>query len=100
MFSTIVGALNDLPESQRALCTAIDLARSFNTELARVSILGDLPACTWFSVIVDSSAADAMMEERRRHHKEMHKKAANLARGLDVHARGSIVAGKEVRALL
>ena len=40
MFSKIVVALNDLPESQRALRTAIDLARSCNAELATVSILG------------------------------------------------------------
>ena len=36
MFSKIVVALNDLPESQRALRTAIDLARSCNAELATV----------------------------------------------------------------
>jgi hypothetical protein len=30
MFSKIVVALNDLPESQRALRTAIDLARKFD----------------------------------------------------------------------
>jgi hypothetical protein len=38
--SKIVVARNDLPESQRALRTAIDLARSCNTKLATVSILG------------------------------------------------------------
>jgi hypothetical protein len=35
----IVVALNDLPESQRALHAAIDLARACNAELATVSIL-------------------------------------------------------------
>jgi hypothetical protein len=44
MFSKIVVALNDLPESQRALHAAIGLARSCKAELATVSILGDLPA--------------------------------------------------------
>ena len=100
MFSKIVVALNDLPESQHALRTAIDLARSCNAELATVSILGDLPAYTSFSVVVDPGAPAAMMEERRHRHKEMHEKAANLARGLGVHAQGSIVVGNEVRAIL
>ena len=100
MFSKIVVALNDLPESQHALRTAIDLARSFNAELATVSILGDLPAYTSFSVVVDPGAPAEMMEERRRRHKEMHEKAANLARELGVHAQGSIVVGNEVRAIL
>src|SRR6201987_2941677 len=100
MFSKIVVALNDLPESQRALCTAIDLARACNAELATVSILGDLPAYTSFSVVVDPGAPIAMMEERRERHREMHEKAANLAGELGVHAQGSIVSGKEVQTIL
>jgi nucleotide-binding universal stress UspA family protein len=100
MFSKIIVALNDLPESQRALRTAIDLARSCNAALATVSILGDLPAYASFSVVVDPNAPAAMMEELQHHHRELHEKAANLARELGVHAEGSIVAGKEVRAIL
>jgi len=100
MFSKIVVALNDLPESQHALRAAIDLARLCNAELATVSILGTLPAYTSFSIVVDPEAPDAMMEERRRLHKEMHEKAADLARELGVHAQGSIVVGNEVRAVL
>jgi nucleotide-binding universal stress UspA family protein len=100
MFTKIVVALNDLPESQRALRAAIDLARLCNAELASVSILGDLPAYTSFSVVVDPGTPAEMIEERRRHHKEMHEKAANLARELGIHAQGSIVDGKEVRAIL
>lgn len=100
MFSKIVVALNDLPESQHALRAAIDLARLCNAELSTVSILGDLPAYTSFSVVVDPGAPAAMMEERQGRHKAMHQKAANLARELGVHAQGSIVAGKEVGAIL
>ena len=100
MFSKIVVALNDQPESQHALRAAIDLARLCNAELATVSILGTLPAYTSFSIVVDPEAPDAMMEERRRLHKEMHEKAADLARELGVHAQGSIVVGNEVRAVL
>ena len=100
MFSKIAVALNDLPESQRALRTAIDLARVCNAELETVSILGDLPAYASFSVVADPGSPAAMMDERRERQKEIHEKAANLARELGVHAEGSIVAGKEVRAIL
>ena len=51
MFTKIVVALNDLPESQRALRAAIELARVSNAELATVSILGDLPAYTSFAMV-------------------------------------------------
>jgi nucleotide-binding universal stress UspA family protein len=59
MFSRIVIVLNDLPESQRALRTAIELARAFNAELATVSILEDPPAYTSFAMVVDPNALNA-----------------------------------------
>src|SRR6266567_7412178 len=100
MFSKIVVAMNDLPESQRALRTALDLARLCNAELATVSILGELPAYFSFSVVVDPNAPAAMMEEQRDRHNQMHEKAANLARERGVHAHGSVVGGKDVHAIL
>jgi nucleotide-binding universal stress UspA family protein len=100
MFSKIVVALNELPESQRALHTAVDLARSCNAELATVSILGDLPAYFSFSVVVDPGTPDAMMEDRRHRHEELHKEAASLAREWGVHAQGTIVGGRDVHAIL
>ena len=100
MFSKIVVALNDLPESQRALRAAIDLAHLCNAELETVSILGDLPAYSSFSVVIDPEAPAAMMDDRRDRHMEMHQKATILARDLGVNAQGSIVDGKEVHAIL
>jgi len=100
MFSKIVVALNDLPESQRALRAAIDLARACNAEIATVSILGDLPAYTSFAIIVDPSAPNAMMEARRRAHSELHERASLLAQERGVRATGSIVEGQEVKAIL
>ncbi len=97
MFTKIVVALNDLPESQRALRTAIELARASNAELATVSIVGDLPAYTTFAVVVDPSAPNAMKEERRRAHGELHEKASLLAQEHGVRAKGSIVEGGRYR---
>jgi hypothetical protein len=100
MFTMIVIALNDLPESQHALRTAIDQARTCNAEIATVSILGNPPAHISFSVAVDPGAPAAIVEERENRHKEMHEKATNLARELGVHAQGPVVVGNEVRAIL
>jgi nucleotide-binding universal stress UspA family protein len=100
MFSKIAVALNELPESQRALRTAIELARTCDAELATVSFLGDLPAYTSFAVVVDPGAPNAMKEDRRRVHGELHEKAALLAQEHGVRATGSIVEGREVQAIL
>jgi len=100
MFTKIAVALNDLPESQRALRTAIELARNSNAELATVSILGDLPTYTSFAIVVDPTAPDTMKEDRRRAHVELHEKASLLARENGVRAKGSIIEGREVQAIL
>jgi nucleotide-binding universal stress UspA family protein len=89
MFSKIDVALNDQPESQRALRTAIDFARADNAEFATVSILGDLPAYTSFAMVADPGAPNAMKEDRRL-----------LAHEHGVHATGAIVEGREVLAIL
>jgi nucleotide-binding universal stress UspA family protein len=100
MFSKIVVALNELPESQRALRTAIELAHAYSAELATVSILGDFPAYTSYAIVVDPSAPNAMQEDRRRAHGELHEKASLLAQEQGVRATGSIVEGREVQAIL
>jgi nucleotide-binding universal stress UspA family protein len=100
MFSKIVVALNDHPESQRALRAAIDLARADNAELATVSILGDLPAYTTFAIVADPGAPSTMKEDRRRFHGELHERASKLAQQHGVHATGRIVEGREVHAVL
>jgi nucleotide-binding universal stress UspA family protein len=100
MFSKIVVALNDLPESLRALQTAIDIAASFKSSLATVSILGDLPAYTAFAIVVDPDAHEAIREARLRLHNELHGKAAELARERGVQVRSAIVEGREVEAVL
>jgi nucleotide-binding universal stress UspA family protein len=100
MFTKIVVALNDLPESQRALRTAIELARASNAELATVSILGDLPVYTSFVIVVDPSAPNTMEKERRRAHGELHERASLLAQEQGVRTKGSIVEGREVQAIL
>jgi nucleotide-binding universal stress UspA family protein len=100
MFSKIVVALNDLPESQRALRAAIELARACNSELATVSILGDLPVYASFAIVVDPNAANSMRDDQRRIHDELHEKASRLAQEDGVRAKGSIVEGREVQAIL
>lgn len=100
MFTRIVVALNDLPESQRALHTAIDMATTFNSSLATVSILGDLPVFSSFAIAVDPSALESMREARRKLHNDLHGKAAELARERGVQIHSAIVEGREVEAVL
>lgn len=100
MFSKIVVALNDLPESQRALQVAIDIAASFNSSLATVSILGDLPAYTSFAIVADPTAPEAMREARQKLHSNLHGRAAELAHERAVQIHSAILEGREVETVL
>ena len=100
MFSKIVVALNDQPESQGALRTAIDFARADNAELATVSILADLPVYTSFAMMADPGAPNTIKEDHWRFHSELHERASKLAQEHGVHATGAIVEGREVHAVL
>jgi nucleotide-binding universal stress UspA family protein len=100
MFSKIVVALNDLPESQRALRAGIELARACNAELATVSILSDLPAYTSFAIVVDPEIPNVIREDQRRAHGELHEKASILAKEHGVLATGSVIEGREIQAML
>lgn len=100
MFSKIVVTLNDLPESQRALGVAIDFARKFDASLLTVSILGDLPAYTSFTIALDPGAPAALKEDRRRIQTLLHEEAAKLAREHGVSATSAIVEGGETQAML
>jgi nucleotide-binding universal stress UspA family protein len=100
MFSKIVVALNDSSQSQRALLVAVELARACNAELATVSILGDPPAYISFAIVVDPNAPNEVKEERRRAHSQLHEKASLLALGYGIRAKGSIIEGPEVQAIL
>ena len=96
MFSKIVVALNDPPESQRALRAAIDLPRSCGDGFhPRRS-----PRLQFVFSRCRSMHPAAMMEERGRRHQRLHEKAANLARELGVHAQSSVLVDKEVRSIL
>ena len=100
MFSKIVVALNELPEPQRALRAAIELAHVCKAELATVSLLGFPPAYTAITVVVDSKAPDAIWEDRRRIQIELQDAASRLAIEDGVRSTGSIVEGREVQTIL
>jgi nucleotide-binding universal stress UspA family protein len=99
MFSKIVVVLNDRPEAQRALRAAITLACSHNSEIATVSILGNLPAYAAFAFIGDPSGPTAITENRRRSHDELHRSASRLAEDYGVHATGTVIEGRAEDAL-
>jgi len=100
MFSKIAVALNDLPESQRALRTAIGLVQNSKAGLATVPMLEDLPAYTSFEVVDDPTPPGAMQADRRRIQVELHDSATRFSPEHGVAATSAIIEGRETRSIL
>ena len=101
MFSKIVVALNDQPESQRALRTAIDLARVRQCG-ARDGIHPRRSSRLYVICHRGRSGSPKRNEGRPSALSiaELHERASKLAQELGVHATGAIVEGREVHAIL
>jgi nucleotide-binding universal stress UspA family protein len=65
MFRKIVVAYNASPESQRALESAIQLAKSLNAELLAVTVKSDLPAYTAYAAALEASTMETLKEDQR-----------------------------------
>ena len=63
MFRKIIVAYNESPESQRALNSAILLAKSLNAELQTVTAMGDLPV---YAVYAEAADPSILPNPRRR----------------------------------
>jgi nucleotide-binding universal stress UspA family protein len=100
MFSKIAVALNDLPESQRALRTAIDFARKFDASLATVSIPRRSAGIHLIRDSYRSWCPAAMREDRRRLQSLLHEEMTKLAHEHGVSATSAIVEGRETQAIL
>jgi hypothetical protein len=70
--------LNDLPESQRALRTEMNLAHSFHAEVTTVSVLEIFPLTLPIAIAANLTAPDLIRGDRREMQMNLHEKATRL----------------------
>jgi Universal stress protein family len=78
MFHKIALAYNESPESQRALVSAIQLAKSLKAELLTVTVMTSLPAYTAYVAAVDTSLSHVLMDDRLKFYRHCRRKQAHL----------------------
>ncbi len=100
MFKKIAVAYNESAEAQRALLSAIQLAKSLGAELQTITVMSNLPAYTVFAGVADPSLPRALNEDRIRFYKLLQENARRLAmeHGLDVLT--NAIEGSEVREIV
>ena len=100
MFHKIVLAYNESPEAQRALASAIQLAKSLKAELHTVTVMADLPAYTAYVGAVDGSWSRVLMDDRTKLYETLQEKASAFAHQHEVELICHVVEGGEVEAIV
>jgi nucleotide-binding universal stress UspA family protein len=99
MFQKLVVAYNESPESERALASAIRLAKSLNAELQTVTVMADLPAYTAYAEI-DSSISRLLEDDRLMFYEQLKDKARKFAtsHGIEIHSH--LIEGRQVESIV
>jgi nucleotide-binding universal stress UspA family protein len=100
MFRKLVVAYNESPEAQRALFSAIQLAKSLNAELQTVTALSDLPAYTAFADAADPSASQVLQDDRVKSFKKLQDKARVQAASHGIEVQNHLLEGRPVEAIV
>lgn len=100
MFQRIVVAYNESPEAERALASAIQLARTLNAELQTITLLAALPAYTAFAVAADSALPRVLKEDQLRFYEDLQKKARERARNHGIELISTLVEGHGVEVIV
>ena len=86
MFKRIAVAYNESAEAQRALASAIELAKNIGAELRTITVMADLPSYTAFAGVADPSLPRILDEDRIKFYEALAERARQSAQdqGVDV----------------
>lgn len=100
MFRKIALAYNESPEAQRALVSAIQLAKSLKAELHTVTVMANLPAYTAYVAAADGSLSRVLMDDREKFYETLQENASTFAHQYGVELFCHVVEGDEVKAIV
>jgi nucleotide-binding universal stress UspA family protein len=98
MFRKLAVAYNQSPESERALSTAIQLARTLGAELHIITVVGDLPAYTAF--VVGGETSRVLLDDQQKFYEALKDKARSLASIHGIEPHSHLIEGREVQAIV
>jgi nucleotide-binding universal stress UspA family protein len=99
MFRKIVVAYNESPESQRALESGVQLAKSLNAEVQTVTIRADLPAYTAYAAALDASTLETLSEDHLKIYEYLQTKAHSFAESRGVELSCHLIDGGPVDSI-
>jgi nucleotide-binding universal stress UspA family protein len=99
VFRKLAVAYNQSPESERALSTAIQLARTLGAELHTITVMADLPAYTAFAV-VGGETTRVLVDDQQKFYEALKERARSLASRQGVEPHNHLIGGKEVQSIV
>jgi nucleotide-binding universal stress UspA family protein len=100
MFKKITVAYNESPEAERALLTAIQLAKSLGAELRTLTVMADLPSYAAFAAAGDPSLPRTLEDDRLKFYQGLQEKARALAERHGIEVASCIVEGRQVETII
>jgi nucleotide-binding universal stress UspA family protein len=100
MFRKIIVAFNESPESERALVSAIRLAKSLSAELQTITFLPGLPAYTAFAGVADPGISQVLEQDQLKLYERLQESARERARSHGINITTHLVGGDGVGAIV
>jgi nucleotide-binding universal stress UspA family protein len=100
MFRRIVVAYNESQESERALLSAIQLAKSLGAELQAITVMADLPAYTVYAQAINPAAAQVLKDDRRTFYEDLQQKARSHVEDSGLKLHSHLVEGRQVETIV
>jgi nucleotide-binding universal stress UspA family protein len=100
MFKRIAVAYNESAEAQRALASAIELAKNIGAELQTITVMADLPSYTAFAGVADPSLPRILDEDRIKFYEALTERARQSAQDQGVDLLTHSIEGPEVEAIV
>jgi nucleotide-binding universal stress UspA family protein len=100
MFRRVVVAYNESPEAQRALFSAIQLAKALNADLQTITALSDLPAYTAFAEAAGPEVSQVLQDDRLKFYRKLQDKARVQAENHGIELHSHLLEGRPVEAIV
>jgi nucleotide-binding universal stress UspA family protein len=99
MFHNIAVALDESPESGRALAKAIELAKVLGVSLRTVTVAEELPAYTAFASAADPSAVNTLKQDQSGFYDSLQQRAIEAGRVEGVEILPSLLDGDRIESI-
>lgn len=99
MFQSVAAALDESPESGRALVKAIELARLLDVPLRTITVAEELPAYTAFAVAADPAALRPLKQDQGSFYGALQQHAIDAGRAKNVEVLPSLLDGDRIEAI-